>query len=193
MLANLDSEGLSPGVHGGTLRTLIGRARDIRLMSVYGYARLMGYTPDLELAPDILLAVDVEDDRVWARGASDDKGNMLIPILAAEAMLKTRGSLPVNVKFFFEGQEEIGSPQLPEFISRHADMLACDLVLSADGGQWEDDQLPDRTRLVERIQHVFQFRDPHAVQGDLEASTPDGGLEVVHKGLQDRRCASPLS
>jgi acetylornithine deacetylase/succinyl-diaminopimelate desuccinylase-like protein len=65
---------------------------------------------------------------------------MLIPILAAEAMLKTQGSLPVNVKFFFEGQEEIGSPQLPEFISSHADMLACDLVLSADGGQWEDNQ-----------------------------------------------------
>jgi len=82
----------------------------------------------------------VNDGRLYARGASDDKGNMLIPILAAEAMLKTRGSLPVNVKFFFEGQEEIGSPQLPEFISSHADMLACDLVLSADGGQWEDNQ-----------------------------------------------------
>ena len=82
----------------------------------------------------------VNDERLYARGASDDKGNMLIPILAAEAMLKTRGSLPVNVKFFFEGQEEIGSPQLPEFISSHADMLACDLVLSADGGQWEDNQ-----------------------------------------------------
>ena len=82
----------------------------------------------------------INDGRLYARGASDDKGNMLSPILAAEAMLKTRGSLPVNVKFFFEGQEEIGSPQLPEFISNHADMLACDLVLSADGGQWEENQ-----------------------------------------------------
>ncbi len=58
-------EGLTEGAYGGTLRTLIGRARDIRLMSVYGYARLMGYTPDLELVPDILLAVDVIDDRVY--------------------------------------------------------------------------------------------------------------------------------
>ena len=82
----------------------------------------------------------VKDDRIYARGASDDKGNMLIPILAAEAMLKTLGSLPVNVKFFFEGQEEIGSPQMPDFIASRRDLLACDMVLSADGGQWEEDQ-----------------------------------------------------
>ncbi len=82
----------------------------------------------------------VKGDRLYGRGASDDKGNMLIPILAVEAMLKTGGNLPVNVKFFFEGQEEIGSPQLPEFIPARRDLLACDLVLSADGGQWEEDQ-----------------------------------------------------
>ncbi len=82
----------------------------------------------------------IADDRIYARGASDDKGNMLAPILAVEAMLKTGGKLPVNVKFFFEGQEEIGSPQLPDFISSHRDLLACDFILSADGGQWEEDQ-----------------------------------------------------
>ena len=54
----------------------------------------------------------ITDDRIYARGASDDKGNMLASILAVEALLKTQGELPVNVKFFFEGQEEIGSPQL---------------------------------------------------------------------------------
>ena len=77
----------------------------------------------------------VRDGRIYARGASDDKGNMLIPILAVEAMLKSDGKLPVNVKFFCEGQEEIGSPQLSEFIASHKEMLACDLMLSADGGQ----------------------------------------------------------
>ncbi|UCH23640.1 MAG: dipeptidase [Deltaproteobacteria bacterium] len=82
----------------------------------------------------------VRDDRVYARGASDDKGNMLTAILATEAMLKCHGTLPVNLKFFFEGQEEIGSPQLSEFIASNKDLLACDLVLSADGGQWEADQ-----------------------------------------------------
>lgn len=80
------------------------------------------------------------EDRVYARGASDDKGNMFTPILGVEALLKTEGALPVNVKFFLEGQEEIGSPQLPAFVEKHRDLLACDLVLSSDGGQYSEDQ-----------------------------------------------------
>ncbi len=83
-------------------------------------------------------APHIEGDRIYARGATDDKGNMLAPILAIEALLATDGALPVNVKFFFEGQEEIGSPQLAEMIAQKADLLACDMVLSADGGQWSE-------------------------------------------------------
>lgn len=82
----------------------------------------------------------VRDGRVYARGASDDKGNMLVPILAIEALLAAEGALPVNLKFFFEGQEEIGSPQIPAFLAAHRELLACDLALSADGGQWGEDQ-----------------------------------------------------
>lgn len=77
--------------------------------------------------------------RVYARGASDMKGNMLLTILAVEALLQS-GPLPVNVKFFLEGQEEIGSPQLPAFIEQQRDLLTCDVVVSADGGQWAEDQ-----------------------------------------------------
>lgn len=83
---------------------------------------------------------EVRDERVYGRGATDDKGSMLTPILCAEAMLGTTDRLPVNIKFFFEGQEEIGSPQLREFIARHADLLACDAVLSADGMFYAADQ-----------------------------------------------------
>ena len=82
----------------------------------------------------------IQNDRVVARGATDDKGNMLTPILAVESLLQTSHELPVNVKFLFEGQEEIGSPQLPDFIEGHKALLECDLVLSSDGGQWEEDQ-----------------------------------------------------
>ncbi|MEE3367752.1 MAG: dipeptidase [Planctomycetota bacterium] len=82
----------------------------------------------------------IRNQRIYARGASDNKGPMLIPILAVEALLKTTGALPVNVKFLFEGQEEIGSPQIPKFLDAHRDMLSCDLVVSADGVQWEEDQ-----------------------------------------------------
>lgn len=82
----------------------------------------------------------IKNQRIYGRGASDNKGPMLIPILAVEALLKTEGALPVNVKFLFEGQEEIGSPQIPEFLDAHQEMLSCDLVVSADGVQWQEDQ-----------------------------------------------------
>ncbi|HVA93248.1 MAG TPA: dipeptidase, partial [Chloroflexota bacterium] len=82
----------------------------------------------------------VREGRVYARGATDDKGNMLVPILSVEALLKAEGKLPVNVKFLLEGQEEIGSPQLPAFLAAQRDLFACDLVLSADGGQEGEDQ-----------------------------------------------------
>ncbi len=78
------------------------------------------------------------DGRIYARGATDDKGNMLVPILAVEALLKSEGAAPVNLKFCFEGQEEIGSPQLHKFMPAHKELFACDLAVSADGGQWSE-------------------------------------------------------
>lgn len=82
----------------------------------------------------------IKGGRIYARGASDDKGNLFIPITVVEGLLRSQGSLPLNLKFLFEGQEEIGSPQLADFISANKDLLACDLVLSADGSQWREDQ-----------------------------------------------------
>lgn len=79
-------------------------------------------------------------DRVYARGASDDKGNMFVPILAVEALLKGAGSSPVNLKFCFEGQEEIGSPDLPAFFAEEGHRFAADVALSADGGQWGEEE-----------------------------------------------------
>jgi acetylornithine deacetylase/succinyl-diaminopimelate desuccinylase-like protein len=86
----------------------------------------------------------VRDDRLYARGASDDKGPLLLPILVAEAFLAVRGSLPVNLKFLIEGEEEIGSPHLEAATHGLADRLAADLVLSADGAMWRAD-LPSVT------------------------------------------------
>ncbi|MDG2407169.1 MAG: dipeptidase [Paracoccaceae bacterium] len=82
----------------------------------------------------------VVDGNLYGRGASDDKGNMLAPILAIEALLKTARQLPVNVKCFYEGQEEIGSPTLPTFIKKNINMLKADMIFSSDGSQWGEDQ-----------------------------------------------------
>lgn len=76
----------------------------------------------------------IEDGKIYARAASDMKGNVLLPIIACEALLQTTGTLPLNVKFLIEGEEEIGSPSLGDFIQEHKELLACDLTVSADGG-----------------------------------------------------------
>ncbi len=82
----------------------------------------------------------IRDGKIYARGASDDKGNMLAPILAAEAILATTNSLPLNLKFLLEGQEEIGSPQLPPFMKAEASRFRADIAVSADGSQWSEEE-----------------------------------------------------
>lgn len=77
----------------------------------------------------------VVDNRIYARGATDDKGNLYVAVTAVKAMLAVHGSLPVNVKLFVEGEEEIGSPNLLETLKEHSALLRSDYALSADGGQ----------------------------------------------------------
>ena len=64
-VVTLDGDGLASGRHGGELRLLMGRGKDVRLMVVYGYARLVGYDPDYRLAPDLLAGVDVDEGRAF--------------------------------------------------------------------------------------------------------------------------------
>ena len=82
----------------------------------------------------------VRDGRLYARGVSDDKGPMLIPIKVAESFFAVAGALPINVKFLLEGEEEIGSSHLEAFIQEHKELLAADVVLSADGAMWRIDE-----------------------------------------------------
>jgi acetylornithine deacetylase/succinyl-diaminopimelate desuccinylase-like protein len=82
----------------------------------------------------------LRDGRLYARGVSDDKGPMLIPIKVAEAFFAVHARLPINVKFLLEGEEEIGSRHLESFVARHKDLLAADVVISADGAMWRSDE-----------------------------------------------------
>ena len=75
----------------------------------------------------------VRDGRLYGRGTGDNKGQLLTHILAVKAYLDLMGEVPVNVKFIFEGEEEIGSPNLGEFVENHKDLLKADLVLTSDG------------------------------------------------------------
>ncbi len=73
------------------------------------------------------------DDYVYARGASDMKGQVMASIFALESVLKT-ANLPLNIKFIIEGEEEIGSPSLEEFLENNTELLKCDMILNPDAG-----------------------------------------------------------
>lgn len=75
----------------------------------------------------------VKGDRLYGRGSSDMKGQ-IIACLAAYHAISSIGDIPVNFKFIFEGEEEIGSPNLAEFLSNHKDLLQCDVILNPDAG-----------------------------------------------------------
>jgi acetylornithine deacetylase/succinyl-diaminopimelate desuccinylase-like protein len=77
----------------------------------------------------------VRDGRIHARGATDDKGPVVVALEVARAFA-AQGGLPLNVRFLIEGEEEIGSPSLERFLQTHRDELAADLVVSADGAMW---------------------------------------------------------
>ncbi len=72
------------------------------------------------------------DEKIYARGASDDKGQIFAHIKAVEALIKTTNTLPLNIKFLIEGEEEIGSPNLGPFLEQEKLKLACDLVIISD-------------------------------------------------------------
>ena len=74
----------------------------------------------------------VIDDVLYGRGAADDKGQLFLQVLAAEAWLKATGDIPVDIEFLFEGEEEIGSPHLLDYIERHREDLRADVAVISD-------------------------------------------------------------
>ena len=119
----------------------------------------------------------IREGRLYARGVSDDKGPMLIPIKVAEAFFAVHGALPINVKCMFEGEEEIGSANLDAFIRDNTKLLAADVVLSADGAMWRIDE-PSLT---------VSSRGLVGLELTLTAATKD-----LHSGRHGGGVANPL-
>ena len=94
-------------------------------------------------------------ENLYARGASDMKGQVMAAIKALEAIINT-GSLPINIKFLIEGEEEIGSPNLGEFISSHQELLSSDFALNPDTGMIAPD-LPTITYALRGLAY-FEVR-----------------------------------
>jgi acetylornithine deacetylase/succinyl-diaminopimelate desuccinylase-like protein len=98
---------------------------------VYGHYDVQPVDP-VELWKTPPFEPTIADGRIFARGAADDKGQLIIHVNALEAHLRTSGTCPVNMKFLIEGEEEIGSPNLVPFLETHKSELKCDAVVVSD-------------------------------------------------------------
>ena len=151
-------------------------APDALTVLVYGHYDVQPPDP-LDKWASAPFTPTIRDGRLYARGVSDDKGPMLIPIKVAEAFFATTGALPINVKFMFEGEEEIGSEHLEAFIAEHTELLAADFVLSADGAMWRINE-PSLT---------VASRGLAGLEFTLTAATKD-----LHSGRHGGGVANPL-
>ena len=98
---------------------------------IYGHYDVQPVDP-IELWDTPPFEPTIKSNKIFARGATDDKGQVYMHIKSVEAYLETVGSLPVNVKFIIEGEEEVGSESLEKFISKNKSLLKCDAVLISD-------------------------------------------------------------
>jgi len=133
----------------------------------------------------------VRNGNVYARGATDDKGQMLTHVKGAEAWLKTVGKLPIQVKFLIEGEEEVGSEHLAPFVKANRERLACDTVVISDCGQFAPG-MPAITYGLRGIAY-FELRlrgpkqDLHSGTFGGAVTNPAGALVTLLAALKDEQ------
>jgi acetylornithine deacetylase/succinyl-diaminopimelate desuccinylase-like protein len=142
----ISETGGQPMVYGDWLH-----AEGAPTVIVYGHYDVQPVDPlDLWLSPPFEPVV--RDGRMLARGAADDKGQVHMHLRAAEALLATRGSLPVNLRFVFEGEEESTSPNFARWLQDNRERLAADVVVISDTGFF-DGNLPAVTLGLRGVMH----------------------------------------
>ncbi len=125
---------LHPVVYGEWLKA----GPDKPTILIYGHYDVQPVDP-IELWTDPPFEAAVRNGKIYARGAVDDKGQVFVHIKSIEAHMKLNSSLPVNVKFLIEGEEEIGSVNLDEFIESNKELLKCDYVVVSDTSMFGKD------------------------------------------------------
>jgi acetylornithine deacetylase/succinyl-diaminopimelate desuccinylase-like protein len=130
--AGLDTEVLAAdGGQPAVYAEWLGAGAEAPTITVYGHHDVQPADP-LEEWTTPPFEPTVRDGCLHARGASDDKGQIHFQVSAMRHLLAADGRLPVNVKFFVEGEEESGSPNIDAFLAEHAERLACDLIVVSD-------------------------------------------------------------
>src|SRR3954465_13941848 len=102
----------------------------------YGHYDVQPVDP-VELWASPPFEATVRDGEIYARGSADDKGQVFMHIKAVEAFMKQAGRLPMNIKFFIEGEEEVGSVHLDQFVRDHKQELAADVVVISDSPMFD--------------------------------------------------------
>ena len=119
--------GGNPVVYG----ELMSDNNDFTLL-IYGHYDVQAVEP-VELWASDPFTPEIRDGRIYARGVGDNKGQLMTQLLGIKTYMELYGSLPINIKFIFEGEEELGSVHLSEFVEDHQSLLEADLVYTADG------------------------------------------------------------
>ncbi len=129
----------------------------------------------------------ITEDVVRGRGVSDDKGPVYMVMKVVQAFLTQEGRLPLNVKFLIEGEEEIGSPNLPAFVAEHAKELQADLVVSADGAIWRPTEpsisLGSKGLVSLTVEVSGAAMDLHSGRYGGTVANPASALAVILAGL----------
>jgi len=122
----------------------------------------------------------VRGNDLYGRGASDDKGQLFTHVKALESYLHTTGVLPVNVKCLFEGEEEIGSPNLPSYLARNRDALASDVAVLSDMRILT----PDRPAITYGLRGALSLEvEVHGPEQDLHSGNFGGAVHNPLKAL----------
>jgi acetylornithine deacetylase/succinyl-diaminopimelate desuccinylase-like protein len=139
---------------------------------VYGHYDVQPPEP-LELWTTPPFEPTVRDGRIYARGAVDDKGQLYLHLKALEAHLATRGELPCNVIVLAEGEEEVGSAHLAEFVTREAARLKCDGVVISDSAMFG----PGLPSLLFSLRGLAYFQlDVQGPAADLHSGSYGGAV-----------------
>ena len=122
------------------------------------------------------------DGSIYARGATDDKGQLLTHLFSAEAWIAVRGGLPVNLKYLIEGEEEVGSSSLAEFIADDGQRLACDCIVVSDGCQFAPGQPAITYGLRGIVYYDLELTGPNR---DLHSGSFGGSVTNPANALAD--------
>jgi len=150
--------------------------KDKPTVLVYGHYDVQPAEP-LEKWDSDPFEPEIRDGKIYARGADDDKGQLFMHLKAFEFMVKTE-TLPCNVKFMIEGEEEVGSTNLKIFCKKNKDMLACDVILVSDTTMIAQD-IPSITIGLRGLSYM-----------EVEVTGPDRDL---HSGLYGGAVANPVN